>query len=192
LWAEQTGEDAPPPPPFDAAAALSRIALFRALSAADLDGVVDRLRAITAAPGEVFAEGGDRLLMIRSGRGEVMTASMSGERIVTRSVGPGEVFGLSALQGSPTGTVLRAADAMELLELDGDAIAGLTRRHATIARARSGRGTMVAPSGGRRLTVMGTRIADTGSTSFAISAAEVRAQADAARARTTVTGAGRG
>ena len=155
-WAEQTGEAMPEAPPFDPAAALVRIPLFRNLDPEALHDVVSRLKERTIKAGDLEGEGGDQLLVIASGRAEVLAPTINGEQVVVRSVGPGEVFGMNALLGADSGSVLRAVDTVRLLVLDGEVLAGLTRRHPTIASARSGRSTVHAPVSGRRLTLTGT------------------------------------
>ncbi len=178
LWAEQTGEEPPPAPAFDAGAALARVPLFRALAPEALADVISALTVRVAAAGETFHEGGDRLLLLQSGRADVLARTLSGGLAPVRSVAPGEVFGLGAILGAPTGTVLRMVDTGEVLELSGEAVTSLSQRHPTIVAARSGRATSMAPSGGRQLgSVRSTAYTGTG---LVLDVAQVRAAVDAA------------
>jgi ABC-type multidrug transport system fused ATPase/permease subunit/CRP-like cAMP-binding protein len=188
-WAEQTGEAMPRAPAFDAAAALRRIALFRALSDSEIAEVIDRLHERSVRAGEIVPEGGDRVVIIRSGRAEILGSTISGERVVVRSVGAGEVFGLSALLGTPTGAQLRATEPVVALELDGDDVTALTRRHPTIAEARAGRGTLHGPATGIRLT--SARAAGT-SAGTSLTAADIRAAAAASSASHLTDASNRG
>ena len=173
----QTGEAVPERPVFDAKAALARIPLFRSLTPEGLDEVIHLMKERVMKAGDLIAEGGDQLLVIAEGRAEMLAPTLSGETIVVRSIGSGEVFGLNALLGASSGSVLRAVDTVRTLVLDGEVLAGLTRRHATIASARSGRSTIHAPSGGQRLTSATATV--NGTSSGVLTGADVRAAARA-------------
>ncbi len=177
-WAEQTGEAIPERPPFDAKAALGRVALFRQLAPDALDDVVSLLKERVVPPGDLIAEGGDQLLLLAEGRAEILVQTLSGEEVVVRSIGPGEIFGLNSLLGASSGSILRAVETIRILALEGEVIASLTQRHATIASARSGRSTMHAPSGGRRLpTITSATSASMATSTGPLRGSDVRAAA---------------
>ncbi len=154
LWAEQTGSERRELPPFDAAGALGRTALFRALDRAVLVGIAGRLRSFVLQPGETVGDESGGLVLVRAGRGEVLAPSALGDPAVTAELRPGDAFGVKALLGHGTGTRLRAIDAMTLLELDNAVLDGIAAQHATVAAALSGAPSGEHPAGpghGRRL-----------------------------------------
>ncbi len=100
LWAEQTGTEMPGEAPFDVVDALSRVSLFRELDTESLEEVAARLRPFTIDTGGTMADGGG-LVLVESGRGEVLSALDGGELTPTADLGPGDVFGLAAILGGP-------------------------------------------------------------------------------------------
>jgi ABC-type multidrug transport system fused ATPase/permease subunit len=152
LWAEQAGE-VRANAAFDAAGALALVPLFQALSGSELAAVVRRLRPVEVAPGERPAEGGGGLSLMRRGRARVLVPGFGGDLAVVAELGPGDVFGLSALLGEETGSVLEAVEAVSLLVLDGPAFADLVGQVPTLAAGFEGtRRSRVLPRGGRRLS----------------------------------------
>ncbi len=151
LWAEQTGAELRERPPFDAAEALGRTALFRDLDRSALDDVAGRLRSFVLQPGETISEGSGGLVVVRQGRGEVVVPSLDGAPVVTAELGAGDAFGVKALIGRETGASLRASEPMTLLELDNAVLDGVTARHPEVAAALSGQPAATGPARGRRV-----------------------------------------
>ena len=152
LWNEQTGAGPAQDPPFDAVAALARIPLFAGLATGELTAVADRLQAADLAPGETVAEGGGRLVVVRRGRARVLSPGLGGTA-PTADLGPGDAFGLAALLGQETGSVLEAVERVGLLVLDDQAIAGLAATVPRVAAALRGSDrSALAPARGRRLS----------------------------------------
>ena len=156
LWAEQTGGAVAAEPPFDATAALAKVSLFAALGAGDLAMVAARLRPVELAPGERLAEGGGRLAVVRRGRAAVLAPGLGGGDLSpVAELGPGDTFGVSALLGQATGSVLSADGPVSLLVLDDEAVAALAASLPAVGAALEGtRAPAAAPAGGRRLTRM--------------------------------------
>jgi ABC-type multidrug transport system fused ATPase/permease subunit len=155
LWAEQTGATPPSEIPFDASAALARIPLFDALDADQLASIEPRLRAMDLAAGEQVPDGGGRVLIVRRGRARVLARGLDGRLAPVADLGSGDAFGVAALLGDDSGTMLEAVDATSLLVLDDEAIAGLAAVFPTVAAALTGSEPRpVAPGGGRRLSRM--------------------------------------
>ena len=153
LWAEQTGGHVPSEPPFDAAAALARVALFADLDRSALRDAAGRMRPVDLAAGESLPEGGGRLLLVRRGRGRVLAPGIGGALGRTAELGPGQLFGLAALLGQETGSVLEAVEPLSLLVLEDDAISALAALHPQVADALSASARVLAgPEPGRHLT----------------------------------------
>jgi ABC-type multidrug transport system ATPase subunit len=154
LWQEQTGGLVAAEPPFDAAGALGRTVLFAGLDRAGLDLVAGRLHSSDLAAGERVAEDAGHLVMVRRGRGQVLTSSADGAAIPTAELGPGDVFGLGALLGDTTGALLSAVGPMTLLVLDAGALAAAAAMFPTVASVLEGRPVDggPAPAGGHRLS----------------------------------------
>ncbi|MFP3905729.1 MAG: ABC transporter transmembrane domain-containing protein [Acidimicrobiales bacterium] len=153
LWAEQTGT-APEAPaaPFDVADALSRTSLFAGLTEDQLAVVADAMTARDATPGERIAEGGGHLWLIRDGRGRVVVPAPQGGERATVELGPGQVFGVSALLGEESGAELEAIDRLKLLVLDDEHLASLAAQIPELGAALEGAGAPgPAPDGGIRL-----------------------------------------
>lgn len=189
LWAEQTGvelPDLPETPSFDPMPVLAGVPMFREVEAEVLDDVIDHLRPVSLAAGEVMMEGGGRLAVVAEGIGEI-----SGAGEPARSVGPGDLFGLDALLGRPHGTELRAQSRMRLLVLEQESWQALTLAHPALDDARTGRSTIAGPAGGRtlsgaRITVSGTSPGGAAITAGAVAEA-VRVAQEAAMSRRTIS-----
>jgi ABC-type multidrug transport system fused ATPase/permease subunit/CRP-like cAMP-binding protein len=181
LWAEQTGAEMPQAPPFDLEGVLSALPLFVDLDHDALADVAQRMGRVVLASGTVAAEGG-QLVVIESGRGELVDARSGA---VLRVMGSGDVFGLNALLGEPTGAQLKALEPMTLRTLAADDLDTLGTRHGEIDQARAGRSTSAAIPTGRALT-RSTNASAVGRRSVVtatLSVAEVAAALAAARAR---------
>jgi ABC-type multidrug transport system fused ATPase/permease subunit len=154
LWQEQTGGLVAVGPLFDAAGALGRTVLFAGLDRAGLDLVAGCLRTADLAAGGRIAEDAGHLVMVRRGRAQVGAPGIDGVVVPTAELGPGDVFGLGALLGDPTGAVLSAVGSMTLLVLDAAALAGTAAMFPSVAAVLEGRplGPGPAPAGGRRLS----------------------------------------
>jgi ABC-type multidrug transport system fused ATPase/permease subunit/CRP-like cAMP-binding protein len=164
LWTEQVGGVRPAEPPFDAAVALARLAIFAGLDASTLSTIAGRLRPGLLEAGEQVEEG-NGVLLLRSGRARVLAPGVDGRLAPVAELGPGDAFGLSALLGpdaarlsgpmSPTpATVLEATEPVATLTLDDEAIAALAGALPSVAAALDGTAVAAAPVGGRRLTRM--------------------------------------
>ncbi len=149
LWAEQTGEPVPERPPFDLEPVLSKLPLFVDLSPAQLAELASRFGRVVLAPDSIVHEGG-QLVVVAEGRGEILADETVGTA-APRTITSGEVFGLNALLGEPTGARLRALEPLTLLTLTEESLAELRSRYSEIDEAARGRSTMAASPGGRRL-----------------------------------------
>lgn len=149
LWAEQTGEPIPERPPFDLDGVLSKLPLFVDLSPEELAKLSAQFGRIILAPGSIVSEGG-QLVVVADGRAdiELIDAPVSA---LPRTIGPGEVFGLNALLGEPTGARLRAVEALTLLTLPEEVLNDLRGQYRAIEEAIHGRSTMTPTPTGRRL-----------------------------------------
>jgi energy-coupling factor transporter ATP-binding protein EcfA2 len=182
LWAEQTGAAVPTTPPFDLAAVLATLPLFVDLEPAAVAEVAARFARVVLATGSIVAEGG-QLVVVGSGRGEVIDPSTPAAPSVVRPIGVGEVFGLNALLGAPTGLQLRPLEPMTLYTLPEDVLDELRQRHRAIDDARAGRSTVVPLPTGRmltRATMVGVGRATAAGTA-AVRASDVGAAVSAAR-----------
>jgi ABC-type multidrug transport system fused ATPase/permease subunit len=165
LWAEQTGGIVPAGAPFDAAAALGRVALFAQLDRAGLEDAARRLVADDMQAGARVAEGGGRLVIVRSGRARVLVPGVGGGLTTAAELGAGDAFGLSAILGQGRGTILEAVDEVRVLSLGDQDIAALAATHPTVAAALEGGAVAAAgPVGGTRLSraTMGPSLAAPG------------------------------
>ncbi|MEZ5227722.1 MAG: ATP-binding cassette domain-containing protein [Acidimicrobiales bacterium] len=184
LWAEQTGEPVPERPPFDLQQVLAKLPLFVDLEPDQLADLAARFGRVVVAPGSSVSEGG-QLVVVADGRGELV--SDEGAGAPSRMIASGEVFGLNALLGTPTGVQLRGAGTLDAL----DPARGLTRGTAPAVprdrRAARGRSTMAATPGGRLLVrstvgpVSSAARATMAARQEGISAADVAAVVAAAR-----------
>lgn len=156
LWAEQTGGAPAGEAPFDVLGALAKVSLFSSLGLDELATVAFRLRPVELASGERLAEGGGRLSVVRRGRATVLAPGLGGgEPSPVAELGPGDTFGLSALLGQESGSVLSADGPLSLLILDDEAVAALAASLPPVGAALEGsRAPIAAPAGGRRLTRM--------------------------------------
>ncbi len=152
LWAEQTGAELRTRAPFDAAAALGQVVLFRDLDPAALADIAGRLRSFVLQPGEEVGEAGRRLVLVARGRGEVLAPALGGRLVPTGEIGVGDAFGLKAILGEDDARRLRAVAEMTLLELDNAVLDGIVARHPSVAAllddVTPGTG---GPSGGRKV-----------------------------------------
>jgi ATP-binding cassette subfamily B protein len=150
LWAEQTGAEVPESPPFDVHGALSRVSLFAELDESELARVAERLRPFALEEGHEVGDGGG-LLVVMSGRVQVLHHHGDGSVAPVTELGEGETFGVASVLGSPPTTWLRARTHTELGFLDNEAIAALAVEFPPVA-ARLERGAAVTPPAtGRRL-----------------------------------------
>jgi ABC-type multidrug transport system fused ATPase/permease subunit len=153
LWAEQTG-GVVADTPFDVATALARIPVFSALNAEGLALVESRMTTLVLSPGERFPEGGGRLVIVKRGRAQLLAPRPGGgEEVFVTELEPGDAFGLAAILGNETGSVLVAEGPVSLLVLDDEAMSALRAALPQISSAVTGlRSPTVAPAGGRRLS----------------------------------------
>ena len=109
-------------------AAMAACELFRGLPDAALAAAAQNSRWLTFAPGETVTRQGDKssaLYIVASG----MATVLHDEDVVGR-VGPGEVFGEFAfLMEVPRVATVRAETALEVVEVDSDALRALLREH---------------------------------------------------------------
>ena len=154
LWAEQTGVEHIEPEPFDRVAALARTQLLRTLPAAELAEIAGQLRSFVLRPGESIGDESGGFVVVRAGRGEVITPSPLGDA-VTAELRTGDSFGIAALLGHDAETRLRAVDSLTLLELDNAVLETIVERHPSVAAVLAGAaGTADAagPAHGQRLS----------------------------------------
>ncbi len=187
LWAEQTGAPIPEEAPFDAAAALRKVVLFRDLEPTALEEVAARLRSFTLDPGENLAEQPGHLVLVARGRGELLSPSLGGEMVATGELTGGDTFGVPALMGEATGISVRAIGPMTLLELDPQAIDATAARHPEVRAALDTVPAGGAPASGKRLgrATFAIRIDDITSTRSIDKAAKGPDEADIRRATGT-------
>jgi ABC-type multidrug transport system fused ATPase/permease subunit len=154
LWAEQTAGVVPTEAPFDAVAALSTIPMFSSLDAEALEAAATQLVPVALRPGEQLAEGAGMLAVVRRGTPQVLAPGLDGRLAVATELRPGDTFGVSALLGEETGSVLVAPhDEVGLLVLDADAIARLAAKHPSVSDALTGTEISTpGPRGGERLS----------------------------------------
>jgi ABC-type multidrug transport system fused ATPase/permease subunit len=152
LWGEQTGSAPHPELPFDARGALVRIPLFAALETAELAQVEGRLRAMELAPGEQLPEGGGKIAIVQRGRARRLVPGLQGSMGPVTDLGPGDAFGVNALLGDETGSVLEALERTTLLVLDDEAIAVFAAMYPSVSAALTGGAATAAPVGGHRLS----------------------------------------
>ncbi len=157
LWAEQTGSTA-----ADTSAvtdALRRVPLLAGLGTTQLDLVARSLRELRLEPGETQPETVGRLYLVAAGRAQVLAPDLDGQLVPMAPLGPGEVFGLSAVAGEPTGSVLRALRPLKLLVLDDEMLAGLAAAFPEVGTALNTPGpSVVVPAGGSRLAHVPLRL----------------------------------
>jgi ABC-type multidrug transport system fused ATPase/permease subunit len=156
LWAEQTTGTGPVNP--DLHAALARLPLFADLGADELTLVQESLEPLVLAPGERLAESDQRLAIVAHGRGRVLVPGVGTEGLVSvAELGPGQAFGLSAMLGEATGSVLEASAVLTLLCLDREQLDVLVQRLPAVAAARGGnQATVLSPVRGQRLGFSGS------------------------------------
>src|SRR5262249_6606926 len=144
------------PPPVDPVAALAGISVFADLTPEQLAPVATRLHAGSLNPGQIIDDGDGRLFIVARGRARVLGAGFDGNPAVLAELGEGDVFGLAGLlNGGPSGNQLQATEALTLLVLDDDVIAGLAAAHPSVAARLEGTdGLASVPQGGQRLTRM--------------------------------------
>jgi ABC-type multidrug transport system fused ATPase/permease subunit len=137
LWAEQHGT-ATPTAELDLRASL--------------DLVEAELQPLDLQLGGRLAEGGGRLALVARGSGVVMVPGIGGGLVEIAELQPGQAFGLSALLGDESGSVLEAGGPLSLLVLDDRALRGLAARLPSVASAVAGQRPAAArPTTGQRL-----------------------------------------
>jgi ABC-type multidrug transport system fused ATPase/permease subunit len=156
LWTEQTTGIAPATP--DLHAGLARLPLFADLGADELTLVEESLDPLVLRPGERLSESDQRLALVAHGRGRVLVPGVGSEGLVcVAELGPGQAFGLSAMLGEATGSVLEASTVLTLLCLDSDQLDTLVERLPAVASAKGGnQATVVSPVRGHRLGFSGS------------------------------------
>ena len=155
LWAEQAGGQTTPQAVFDVHAALARVPLFRTLSGEQLATVAASLRDSELPLGGTLHEVEGQLVLVRSGRGNVLVPGVTGQLVAVAELRSGDAFGIAALLGQPIGAVLEAAATMQLVFLDEQSIAALARSLPPLAAEMAGRNEpAAAPTGGTRLSRM--------------------------------------
>ena len=153
LWAEQSGTAAASPPAFDVIAALARVPFFAQLQPAELGDVAGRMVETTLPVGREMAEGAVGLVLIAAGRGVVEGASIGGRAAVVAELKPGDAFGVSAILGQSSGTVLRATEPLRLLVLDPERLAAIAADNPKVAVVlSSGTATATPGRGTQRLS----------------------------------------
>jgi len=147
LWAEQTGQPMPEPPPFDAVEALRRVPFLAGAAPDTLAALAGALEPFRLDSGHSLDEG-DGLVIVASGEGEIVAAQR-----VTATLTPGEAFGVGAALGAPSHATLRASETMELLALPASALRGAAERDDSVREALEGSADRVKPTpGATRLT----------------------------------------
>ena len=115
-----------------AGAALGRCDLFAGLPADALAVLAGSSRSLVFAPGEVVVREGDdsaALYAVESGEASVVKGAAEIARIR-----PGEVFGeMAFLSGAPRAATVRAAGALEVVEVDSRALGALLGEHVELA-----------------------------------------------------------
>ena len=116
---------------------LSGVALFKGLSAAELDTVVSAAHKVRREGGAAFFEQGapaDVFYVLAEGRVKMVQLAPDGHQVVLRLVAPGSPFGGVAAFGPPAYPVsAEAIEASTALAWDGRAMARLLHAHATLA-----------------------------------------------------------
>jgi ABC-type multidrug transport system fused ATPase/permease subunit len=156
LWDEQTSAIAPVS--GDIRGDLARLPLFADLAPDELTLVSDALVPLALRQGERLTESNDRLVVVAHGSCRVLVPGIGTEGLVrVAELRAGQAFGLSALLGEPTGSVLEAGGEVSLLCLDGDALERLGQRLPSVAAALHGnQRTVVSPVRGKRLEFSGS------------------------------------
>lgn len=156
LWAEQTSGVAPPGE--DLGVGLARIPMLADLDPEELSLVQDTLEPLVLRHGERLSEESRRLAIVAQGTGRVLVPGVGGEGLVrVAELRPGQAFGLSALLGEPTGSVLEASGPLSLLCLDAGALERLAERIPALCQAqRRNQATVISPVRGRRLGFTGS------------------------------------
>jgi len=116
---------------------LSRIALFRGLSDAELAEVLDAAQVRPIAPGEsLFEQDADAtaFFVLLTGRVKVAQLTPEGQQVVVRFVGPGEMLGCVALvSGSTYPGTAEVSQAGRVLVWDGPTTEQLMKRAPRLA-----------------------------------------------------------
>lgn len=128
---------------------LGRSRLLRAVSLADRERLVSRMRRETYPVGGIIFEKeapGDALFFIQAGRVRIFTRDPLGHELTLRTYGPGDVFGeFAVLDGKPRSASAQAEDALEVLRLGRDdflrfldehPLAGLAMMRGLVERVR--------------------------------------------------------
>ena len=121
------------PPEVEADTGLERTPLFSGFSGDELVEVIQGLRLLAFAPGDiVVAEGepGDSLFVLTTGTVKAFCKDPRGEYRKVREMGEGSFFGeVSILTGTPRTATITAATPLELLELDLPTLESIAERH---------------------------------------------------------------
>ena len=140
------------------AAALARLPIFTGLGSEAMEDVTGRLRALGLPAGARVREGEGTLQLVRRGRASVLAPGIGGALVPVAELGPGDVFGLSALLGDDVGRQLEAVGPLVVLVLDDVAVRALAGRYEGVARVLEGRAHgpdgAPAPAGGKHLARM--------------------------------------
>ncbi len=133
------------PPEAEADTALERTPLFSGFSGDELVEVIQGLRLLAFAPGDiVVAEGepGDSLFVLTTGSVKAFCKDPRGEYRKVREMGEGSFFGeVSILTGTPRTATITATTPLELLELDLPTLESIAEKHphvVTVLREFSG------------------------------------------------------
>jgi ABC-type multidrug transport system fused ATPase/permease subunit len=156
LWLEQTTGVGPAS--ADLEADLARLPPFVGLGSDELAIVRGSLEPLVLRAGERLAESDQRLALVTHGRARVLVPGVGSEGLVcVAELTPGQAFGLSAMLGEPTGSVLEASSALTLACLDADRLDLLVERLPSVAAAlRGNQATVVSPARGHRLGFTGS------------------------------------
>jgi ABC-type multidrug transport system fused ATPase/permease subunit len=162
LWAEQTGQPVPAPPPVDLGEALRRVQFFTEAEPRLIERAVAAMVPFVLETGRSVEEG-DGIMVVCAGRGEVVTSSTMGT-VVDAALDPGDAFGVRAAMGAPAASSLRAVEPLELMHLPRAELDELVRSEPALAArwrtspddlpgrsaTRIGRATMARPAVGAR------------------------------------------
>ncbi|MDZ7676570.1 MAG: ATP-binding cassette domain-containing protein [Acidimicrobiales bacterium] len=153
LWAEQTGDSSSALQAAPLAEMIARVSLFAELDDAGVATVANHVTPTTIAPGTVLQEGAEPLVFVLEGVAEVRGHGLGGAETALAELGTGDVFGLTALLGNPTGAELHARTECRVGVVDDAAIRTLAAEYPSVAAALEGeRPGRVGPAGGRRLS----------------------------------------
>jgi CRP-like cAMP-binding protein len=98
---------------------LRRVSLFRGLNGCDLTHLLGRAHQKNVASGSYFFHERDKAAhchLLIAGRAKVVQAGVDGNQVVTRFIGPGDMFGWALVLGAPSypGSAKAMADSVAL------------------------------------------------------------------------------